>query len=199
MNVFYPELGIDIVAPLMAIKKVNRVYTLGPIPHKRFEKGALEKTMTYISKLMEYGDTRFDVQNEEGEIVEFFPDIGTTIKSYNFKTLKMWQSQYKMHDQSIVNLSYYYNARQSDPKLPFTEKIDFVVHKDFTFTDNLCKIMKPLLKPSTMLIATAEALSEFWKVPKDVLDELEAIDIYDINKDEDADLYSVNINDYLPQ
>jgi hypothetical protein len=146
---------------------------------------------------MEFGDTRFDVRNEDNEIVEFFPDIGTTIKSYNFKTTKLWISQYKQHDQSIVNLSYYYNARTTDPKLPFTEKLDYVVHKDFEFNDNLCKIMKPLLKPTTMLVATAEALENYWKVPTDILNELEPIDIYDINSDQDVDLYSVNINEYI--
>ena len=195
--VFYPEMGIDIVAPLMAIKKVNRIYTLGPVPVKRFDKQPLDKTMAYISKLMEFGDTRFDVRNEDNEIVEFFPDVGTTMKSYNFKTTKMWLSQYRQHDQSIVNLSYYYGARTTDPKLPFTEKIDYVVHKDFDFNETLLKNIKPLLKPTTMLVATVEALENFWKVPADVLNELEAIDIYDINKDQDTDLYSVNINDYL--
>ena len=197
MNVFYPEMGIDIVAPLMAIKKVNRIYTLGPVPFKKFDKQPIDRTMGYISKLMEFGDTRFDVRNEDNEIVEFFPDIGTTIKSYNFKTTKLWISQYKQHDQSIVNLSYYYNARTTDPKLPFAEKLDYVVHKDFEFNDNLCKIMKPLLKPTTMLVATAEALENYWKVPADILNELEPIDIYDINSDQDVDLYSVNINEYI--
>ena len=62
MNVvFYPEMGIDVVAPLMGIPKVNKIYTLGPVPTKRFDnKQCVEKTMNYISKLIEYGDTRFD-------------------------------------------------------------------------------------------------------------------------------------------
>jgi hypothetical protein len=197
--VFYPEMGIDIVAPLMGIPKVNKIYTLGPVPSKRFgNKQCVDKTMNYISKLVEYGDTRFDRdQTENGEIVEFFPDIGDRLKSYNFKTKKMWTSQFRTHDSNIVTLNYYYDARINDDKLPFSEKVDYIVHKDFDFTDHLKKLIKPILKPTTQLIAPEDELSGYWKVPENILDDLELIDTYNINNDADQDLYCVNINEYL--
>ena len=196
--VFYPEMGIDVVAPLMAVPKTNKIYTLGPIPYKKFSgQGSLDKTMKYISKLMEYGDTRFDIQNDEKEIVEFFADVGQTIKSYNFKTKKMWLSQYKTCDATSVSVYYYYDARVDDAKLPFTEKIDYLIHKDYQFTDTLRKNVKTLLKPDTQLVATAANLKNYWGVADEILDDLEVIDIYDINRDCDDDLYAVNLNEYI--
>jgi hypothetical protein len=196
--VFYPILGVDIIAPLMVVENTNKIYSLGPVPGERFEGkgGKVEKTMRYISKLMEFGDNRFDAK-ERDEIVEFFPDIGEKIKSYNFKRRKMWLSQFRTHDQKSVSLYYFYTARTTDSKLPFTEKIDFLVHKDYELTQQLLQNLKSICKPDTKLVAPAKELHLYWKVPKSVIEDLEPIDTYDINKDRDQDLYIVDLNKYL--
>ena len=147
-------------------------------------------------KLMEYGDNRFDVDDKE-EVVEFFPDIGDKLKSYNFKKKKMWLLQYRTHDSRIVSVYYYYNARITDPKLPFSEKVDYVLHKDFDLTDNLRKNLRSIVKPTTKLVASDDDLIVEWEVPEKTVDAGEPIDTYDIRKDRDQNLFSVNINDYL--
>ena len=195
--VFYPIMGVDIIAPLMAIDKVCKIYTLGPVPDKQFgKKGAVEKTMRYIQKLMEYGDNRFDVDDPE-EVVEFFEDIGEKMKSYNFRKKKMWLSQFRTCDEDLVNLYYYYDARTTDDKLPFTEKIDYIVHKDFEFTEKLKQLIKPLLKSTTKLIAPEDELLIEWGVPEKVLDDTKPTDTYDINSDQDKFMYCVDINKYM--
>jgi hypothetical protein len=194
--VFYPQMGIDIIAPLMGIDNVSKIYTLGPVETRKFKKGAVEKTMNYIHKLMEYGDNRFDVDDPD-DVVEFFEDIGTKMKSYNFKRKKMWMSQYRTCDEKLVSLYYYYDSRINDPKLPFNIKLDYIVHKGFEFTDHLKKLVKPLLKPSTRLIAPEEELLADWNVPESVLDESKPVDTYDITLDRDQFLYNLNINDYF--
>lgn len=201
--VFYPELGVDIVAPLMAIDKAVKIYTLGPVPKDRFDnsdtkssRSVVDKTMSYIHKLMEYGDNRFEATDTD-EIVEFFEDIGEKLKSYNFKKKKMWISQYRTWNEKIVSLYYYYGAKITDEGLPFNEPIDYIVHKDFEFSDHLMDMIKPLIKASTKLIAPERELIRDWGVSEETLDSLTPIETYDINSDEDQMLYELNINDYL--
>lgn len=200
--VFYPEMGIDIIAPLQAVPKAYKIYTLGPLPKKKFKNaagGPLKNTIWYITKLMEYGDTSFDpeLNEEEDECVEFFPDIGEKLKSYNFKKKKMWLLQFRTHDQNTLSVNYHYNARSSDNRLPFVEKVDYVLHKNYDMTDNLKQLLKSIIKPSTQLIAPEDELLLEWDVPESVMEELEPIETYDINTDQDQRLFSININDYL--
>lgn len=189
---FYPELGIDIVGPIMAVPNINKIITLGPVPEGMFEKSKVERTMDYISKLVEYGDTRHIGKKGE-DIVEFFPDIGERLKSYNFKTTKMWLSQYRIHNGNTVTLNYYYDARQ--PQLPFKERVDYIYHNNFHFTDSLKAQLNSIVKPTTQLIARDTILLDYWKVPESVVDELQCIDTYNVYTDEDEDLYKIPFKD----
>lgn len=195
MSIFYPVMGIDIVAPLMAVPKAHKIITLGPVDTKRFgNKGSVDKTMNYITQLMMYGSNGFE---NPAETVEFFPDIGEKLKTYNFKKLKMYQLMYRKHDQQNVSVSYYYDARITDNSLPFKEKVDYVFHKDFEMTPQLKQNLKSIIHSGTMLIGTEDDLVRDWGVKEDVLDNQEFLDTYDIRKDRDQYLFQVNINDYL--
>ena len=109
----------------------------------------------------------------------------------------MWLLQFRTHDQNTLSVNYHYNARSSDKSLPFVEKVDYVLHKNYDMTDNLKQILKSIVKPSTQLIAPEDELLLEWDVPESVMEELEPIETYDINTDQDQRLFSVNINDYL--
>ena len=196
MSVFYPIMGIDVVAPMMAIDKVYKIYTLGPVPSEMFEqrKGSVEKTMNYITQLIMYGSNAFD---RPEEVVEFFPDIGEKLSAYNVRSKKLYLLKYRTHDNRTLMIHYYYDARITDKKLPFTEKVDYVFHKGFEMTDELRENLRDIVHSNTKLVGPNADLTLEWDVPDEVLDELDPIDTYDIRKDQDQYVYQVNIHDYL--
>ena len=195
MSIFYPVMGVDIVAPLMAVKNAYKIYTLGPVPEKKFgNKGRVDKTMNHITRLMMYGSNAFE--NPE-ETVEFFEDIGEKLKQYNFRKKKMYILQYRKCDGNAVTVNYYYDARMTDKQLPFKDPVDYVFHKNFEVTDDFKDLLREIIHPDTMLIGTEDDLVRDWGVPEEALDDQEPIDTYDIRRDRDQNLFKVNINDYL--
>lgn len=181
--VFYPAMGIDIVTPLLCIKDVNKIIATGPIPHKRFGKGALEKTMDFICNIVKTGNNEFyegrDVDDDH--FIEFLVDEGVLLKRYNFKTKGMYLLQFRYAERP-VSIFYYYNIDPKE-KWPFNDHFDYVIHRDYSINiqSPKCKFMtqlRPLLKPNTQLIATKNELRGQWGISKQTSDSLTPIESY---------------------
>lgn len=184
--VFYPAMGIDIVTPLLCVKDVNKIIATGPIPYKRFGKGALEKTMDFICNIVKTGNNEFyegrDVDDDH--FIEFLVEEGILMKRYNFKTKGMYLLQFRYAERP-VSVFYYYNidVTNDNEKWPFNEQIDYVIHRDFPINlqSPKCKFMpqlRPLLKPNTQLIATKNELRGQWGISKQTSDSLVPIESY---------------------
>jgi len=173
--VFYPGMGLDIVTPLLCVPDVYKIIATGPIPKEHFGKGALEKTFDFICNLIKSGNNEFyegrDVDDDH--FIEFLVEEAEILKRYNFKKLGMYTIQFRYAERKIT-LNYYYNINpeSTNDKWPFTDKIDFVIHKGhninvFSKKNNFLQNLKPLLKDTTKLIATKDILRGVWQTSKD--------------------------------
>lgn len=173
-TVFYPGMGVDIVTPLLCISDVCKIVATGPIPHTKFGKGALDKTMQFICNLVLTGNNEFyEGRNvDDDHFIEFLVEEGVILKKYNFKKKKMFLIQFK-YNEKVVNLYYYYNTTPEAKKedWPFKDQFDYVIHKEYKLNVhspkiNFMKNVKPLLKENTKLISDKGTLRGIWHVPK---------------------------------
>jgi len=86
-TVFYPGMGIDIITPLVCVPNVNKIVATGPLPHDRFKKRTLDKSINFICNLIITGNNEFyegrDV--DEDHFIEFLIEEAEIMKKYNFK------------------------------------------------------------------------------------------------------------------
>jgi hypothetical protein len=185
-TLFYPGMGIDIVTPIKCIKNLNKIVATGPIPSKRFGKGALDKTMAFMINIVKTGTNIFHEGKmvDDDHFIEFLTEEGVLLKQYNFKTTQMYLLQFRYNDKPIT-VHYYYGV---DPKSakpwPFKEKFDYVINRDcdvspMTKDSPFMKNLKPLLKDTTVLISTIPELRKQYNVLKSVTLKLEPIQEYE--------------------
>ena len=167
---FYPEMGVDVIAPLMVDPRITKIYAIGPIPKecKKYAsktKGIVESTVNYITKLMLYGSTSFDhdLDDSEDYAVDFFPDISEKIKTVHMKKKKLWILDYKKFNDERLTIWYYYGASLKDRKLPFTERVDYIIHKNYELTDNALRLIESVVDlKKTKVIAPEDELTLQW-------------------------------------
>jgi len=208
--VFYPGMGIDIITPLVCVPNVQKIIATGPLPHERFQKGTLEKTIIFICNLIMKGNNEFyegrDVDDDH--FIEFLIEEGEIMKKYNFKKLGMYLLQFR-YAERLITLNYYYNTspESKEKDWPFHDKFDHVIHKGYKLNVfspkiNFIKNLKNRIKETTKLIGTKDILRGSWNIPKNKVPKT-SIEGYQFIVDQTKwraegqflSLYSVDIHD----
>lgn len=189
--VFYPAMGVDIITPLVCIPTIDKIIATGPIHTNlkqfgkgAFEKGAIEKTMNFICKLIVNGTNEFyEGRNvDEDQFIEFLIEEGVIMKKYHFKKKEMFLIHFKYNDR-LVKLYYYYNI-DPEKKWTFKESFTHVIHKDYKLSVHsdknfFLKNLMPLIKTSTKLISDKSTIRGIWHISKKAIHKIKPIQEYE--------------------
>ena len=192
--VFYPQMGNDIISPILCSKDVNKIYAFGPLPKGQ----SLTETIRMITKIAEMGHTGV-FENEEEEIEDLFDFPLWCAKSVHFKTKNLYYLQFKygFEDESrrTITLYYYYNASLHDKKwpIPENEKVDYIVYKDYDLEDKTLFERKGILKPTTKIFSTEFKLLKEWNATEEDIANQEFVDVFDVTKQRLLKMYVLNM------
>jgi len=178
-TVFYPAMGVDIITPLLCCPKVQKIYATGPLDRKRWKKKTLTKHCQFICGLVNAGTNEFFIRKDE-DIMELLPDDSEShcLKDMIFKSKQMWYMQLEYFNRRVTLYWYFQNDPDKDP-FPFTEQVDYIIHKDYNWDvqgrkEDIVKI----LKPDTQIIACKSDLRQTWKYSKKFCKKLAPIEEY---------------------
>lgn len=195
--VYYPAMGLDIVTPVLCVPNLEKIYATAPLDNDKFPKQTLRKTILFIRSLINSGTSEFYAKPYQ-EIIEFF-DVESesqVIKEYTFKRKKMWYMQFKYFNRTITVYLYFTNHCNHDP-IPFTEKVDYIIHKDYPFNveERTSELLK-ILKPTTKIIANKPDLRMHWKYSRKTMKKKKPIEEYETiveqTEGEEQSLYCMN-------
>ena len=183
--VLYPQMGHDIITPVLCGKDVYKIYAFGPLPKGQ----GLTQTINMIKSIAHTGHTGV-FEEEDEELEDLFDLPLVCMKEMNFKSKELYYMQFKYgfedEQRQTITLYYYYNARITDKVWPITEgdKIDYIVYKDYELSSEDKSIFHKMnvTKPTTKVFSTEFKLLKEWDVPEEVITNQEFIDVFDCTK-----------------
>ena len=183
--VLYPQMGHDIITPVLCTDGVYKIYAFGPLPKGQ----GLTQTINMLKKIAHTGHTGvFEEEDEEIEDLFDFPLV--CMKEMHFKTKDLYYMQFKYgfedDQRQTITLYYYYNAKLTDKIWPITDgdKIDYIIYKDYELSEENKSIFHKMniTKPTTQIFSTEFKLLKEWNVSEDVIANQEFVDVFDSTK-----------------
>ena len=196
--VLYPNIGNDIVTPILCGPKVFKIYAFGPIPKGQ----SLTKNIQKITQIANIGHTgvfKDDISDSENDEIEDLLDLPLWCsKSVHFKTKNLYYMQFKYgyedESRSTITLYYYYKADIHDKEwpLPKDEKIDYIIYKGYELSQEDKAIFKKrgVVKPTTKVFSTEYKLLSEWDATEEDISSQEFVDVYDVTKHKLMKMYS---------
>ena len=147
--VFYPQMGNDIISPVLCGPNVHKIYAFGPLPKGQ----SLTQTIQRITKIVSIGHTGVfdddsDCESSREELEDLYDLPLWCWKSVHFKSKNMYYMQFKYgyedEQRRTITLYYYYRASIFDKEwpIPKDEKMDYIVYKDYSLSDDEKSIFK---------------------------------------------------------
>jgi hypothetical protein len=196
--VFYPNLGNDIITPILCAPNVYKIYAFGPIP-KGYN---LTRNIQRITKIANIGTTGVfdddDSDSDEEEIEDLLDLPLWCSKSVHFKTKNLYYMQFKYgyedENRRTITLYYYYKASITDAKWPIPdhEKMDCIIYKDYKLSEDNKDIFEKMkiTKPTTKIFSTEYKLLSEWDATEEEISEQEFVDVFDVTNKTLLKMYS---------